>query len=133
MSYIVTIAKDSDGSYIAYNEELQGIAIGNGKTVEEAKEDYFNTLNEIKSIWEEEGKELPEICKEKPIFKFDVSSLFEFYKSINVAGFANFVGINASLLRQYKLGNTYISDSQLKKIEDGVHKLGEELISLKLV
>lgn len=52
---------------------------------------------------------------------------------INMTAFARSIGINASLLRQYKNGGTYVSDTQLKRIEDGLHALGEELARLKLV
>ena len=132
MKYFVTIEKKADG-YIAYNKELESTVIGTGATVEEAKRDYMNSLKEIEEVCIEEGTPVPFVCKIDPSFKFDLSSLFEYYSSINVAGFAKFVGINATLLRQYKKGNTYISEKQLQKIEDGIHKLGEELLALKLV
>ncbi|MCD8310399.1 MAG: hypothetical protein LUB83_04210 [Prevotellaceae bacterium] len=38
-----------------------------------------------------------------------------------------------TLMRQYKRGGTYISDLQLKKIEDGIHALGRDFTHLKLV
>lgn len=131
--YFVTIEKQKDGSYIAYNKELKDTVIGTGETVEEAKNDYMNSLKEIEEVCIESGMPIPDVCKIKPLFKFDLSSLFEHYSSLNISGFAKFVGINATLLRQYKRGNTYISEKQLQKIEDGIHKLGEELIALKLV
>ena len=133
MKYFVTIEKQSDGTYIAYNKELESTVIGTGETVEEAKRDYMNTLKEIEEVCKEEGTPVPDVCKIEPSFKFDLSSLFDYYSSLNIAGFAKFVGINAALLRQYKMGNTYISEKQLQKIEDGIHKLGAELIALKLV
>ena len=36
-------------------------------------------------------------------------------------------------MRQYKKENTYISDVQLQKIEDGLHRLGADLLELRLV
>lgn len=36
-------------------------------------------------------------------------------------------------MRQYKKGSTYISEAQLKKIEDGIHKLGNEFSSLSII
>lgn len=133
-NYLVRIEKQEDGTYIAYNiEDDNSTLIGTGKTVKEAREDFLNSVEELRRFSEEDGIKVPEICFKKPVFKFDLSSLFEYYSSINVAGFAKFVGINATLLRQYKKGNTYISEKQLQKIEDGIHKLGEELVALKLV
>lgn len=79
------------------------------------------------------GDEVPEAFSNVPDYKFDLSSLFEYYKMINVSAFARFVGINDTLMRQYRKGNTYISDAQLRKIEDGIHQLGNEFSRLQLV
>ena len=51
---------------------------------------------------------------------------------INVSAFARFLGINDALMRQYRKGGAYISDAQLKKIEDGIHRLGNEFSRLRL-
>lgn len=126
----VKIEKQKDGSFIAYSENVPGlVAIGTGDTVKEAKEDFLNSLEEVSEFMTEEEK------AEKisvPVFHFDISSLFEYYKVINVSAFAKFVGINASLLRQYKQGNTYVSDKQIARIEEGIHRLGQELCELRL-
>ncbi len=71
--------------------------------------------------------------KGEPVFHFDLSSLFEYFNMINVSAFARMIGINSTLMRQYKKGDTYISEAQLSKIEDGIHSLGDELSRLKLV
>lgn len=130
----VQIEKQDDGSYIAYNttgDMLQ--LIGTGETVAEAKSDFMNSMQEMRETCKEDGEEIPAALTEDPEFFFDVSSLFEYYSVINVSAFAKLVGINDSLLRQYKRGGTYISDAQLGKIEAGIHQLGKELSSLRLV
>ena len=58
---------------------------------------------------------------------------FEYYSVLNVSAFARYVGINDTLMRQYKKGDTYISENQLKRIENGIHALGQEFTRLKLV
>ena len=50
-----------------------------------------------------------------------------------MSAFAKSIGLNDSLLRHYKKGGVYISDAQLAKIEDGIHKLGQELSALRLL
>lgn len=124
----VKIEKCSDGSYLAYNteEEAKTRLIGTGATVAEAKADFYNSIEEIREISDDDS-ELTE-----PVFHFDISSLFEYYNVINMAGFAKYAGINATLLRQYKKGDTYISDKRLREIEDAIHRLGAELSALKL-
>lgn len=133
MKMKVTIEKQSDGTYIAYETgENQSTLIGTGSSVSEAKSDFFNSVQEVIEMFEEMGEQVPEYLMEEPEFKFDLASLFEYYSVLNVSAFARFVGINDALMRQYKKGNTYISESQLSKIEQGIHTLGREFASLRL-
>lgn len=125
----VRIEKDADGTYIAYSVgENDMVIIGRGDSVKEAKEDFYNSMEEMLEDMTVEEKSLIT----EPVFHFDISSLFEYYKVINVSAFAKLIGINACLLRQYKMGKTYVSDKQIEKIEDGIHELGKELCELKL-
>lgn len=134
MKMNVTIEKQQDGTYMAYNtEESDFSLIGTGDTVSEAKTDFFNSIEEVKQSMTDNDIEIPAILTQKPVFKFDLASLFEYYSMLNVSAFARFIGINDALMRQYKKGNTYISDAQLQKIESGIHSLGREFTSLKLV
>lgn len=134
MAMNVTIEKQKDGTYIAYNTDSDGLSlIGTGNSVNEAKDDFFNSMQETVEACKDAGMDVPHALEEEPTFKFDVSSLFEYYSMLNVSAFARYLGINEALLRQYKKGGTYISESQLKRIEDGIHTLGNEFTRLRLV
>ena len=130
----VSIEKQEDGSYTAYNTNMSGCSIiGTGDSVADAKKDFLESMAGVADAKRELGDEVPEAFSNVPDYKFDLSSLFEYYKMINVSAFARFVGINDTLMRQYRKGNTYISDAQLRKIEDGIHQLGNEFSRLQLV
>ena len=130
----VSIEKQEDGSYIAYNTNMDGCSmIGTGDSVAEAKRDFLQSMEGVAEAKREMGEEIPEAFLNEPEYKFDLSSLFEYYKMINVSAFARFLGINDTLMRQYRKGDTYISDAQLQKIEDGIHRLGNEFSRLQLV
>ena len=130
----MTIEKDKDGTYIAYNvDESPYTLIGRGATVKEAKADFANSMQEIKESEEERKGAAAPILSAAPAFRFDLSSLFEYYSMLNVSAFARYLGINETLMRQYKKGNTNISDLQLQKIEDGLHRLGADFLGLRLV
>lgn len=132
--FVVSIEKDNDGTYIAYNTNGDGfVLIGRGNTVAEAKSDFENSMKEVAESEQERSGSVPDILKGTPEYKFSLSSLFDYYSVLNVSAFARFLGINETLMRQYKKGDTYISEKQLQKIEDGIHKLGEEFSSLRLV
>lgn len=130
----VNIEKQADGTYMAYNTTGDEVTlIGTGDTVSEARADFFNSVNEVKADYEEGGGDVPACLCEEVEFKFDLSSLFEYYKMLNVSALGRYMGINDSLMRQYKKGDTPISDVQLKKIESGLHRFADELAALKLV
>lgn len=130
----VSIEKQNDGTYIAYNTTGDKVTlIGTGDTVTKAKEDFFNSVEEVKESYQERGDGLPPELNEELIFKFDLASLFEYYSMLNITSVGEYIGINGTLMRQYKQGNTYISEKQLAKIENGIHKLGVELATLKLI
>ncbi len=132
--FIVSIEKDTDGSYIAYNIDDNGFTLlGRGTSVAEAKDDFFNSAEEIRKSFENTGRSIPDVLTESPHFQFDISSLFEYYSMINVSAFARYIGINDALMRQYKKGGTYVSEAQLKKIETGINKLGEEFANLSII
>ncbi len=58
---------------------------------------------------------------------YDLSVLFEKFNYLKISNIAELAGINASLLRQYVIGNKHASASQAKKIEAAIHKIGKEL------
>lgn len=130
----VAIEKDKDGSYIAYNIDASPYTlIGRGDSVSKAKADFENSMSEVAQSEKERTGSVPHLLTHTPKYKFDLSSLFDYYTMLNVSAFARFVGINSTLMRQYKQGNTYISERQLSKIEEGIHRLGTEFTNLRLV
>ncbi len=131
---IAIIEKDASG-YSVYTPDIEGSTIiGEGKTVAEAKEDFFNSVEEVKNMYTEEGKKLPEWLKDADFeFKYDISSVFNEYSFINVSKFAALIGISPSLMRHYKAGGTYISATQAQKIQDGLHGLAKKLASVNIM
>ena len=63
---------------------------------------------------------------------YDLSVLFENFKYLKISNVAELAGINASLLRQYAIGNKNASSIQAKKVEDTIHKIGRELLDVKI-
>jgi predicted RNase H-like HicB family nuclease len=134
MKTTALIEKGKDGTYGIFTPDIDHTIIGDGETVAEAKNDFENSVKEMIASYTEEGRELPTELKNIEFeYKFDIASLFNYYKWINVSKFAKIAGINASLMRQYKGGLQYISEAQLAKIENTLHTLGQEIAAVKLV
>lgn len=134
MRTIALIEKGKDGSFGIFTPDLQHTIVGEGKSVSKAKEDFYNSVREVLVAYEEMQRQLPAELQEIEFeFRYDMASLFDSYKFINVSKFAQEAGINPSLMRQYKSGNQYISENQMLKIEEALHKIARELAEIKLV
>ena len=98
MAMNVTVEKQKDGTYIAYNTDSDGLSlIGTGDTVNEAKDDFFNSMQETVQACKDAGIDVPPVLDEEPAFKFDISSLFEYDSdkngiSFNIAALTQFLG-----------------------------------------
>jgi len=133
MITIALIEKGKDGTFGIFTPDINSTIIGEGNTVAEAKSDFENSVREIIQFYKEDGKELPEELKDVQfVYKYDIASMFNYYNWINVSQFAKKAGINPSLMRQYRIGKTYISENQIGKIERVLHSLGNELAAIKL-
>ena len=133
MKTTALIEKGKDGTFGIFTPDINSTIIGEGNTVTEAKADFENSVREIIQFYKEDGKELPEELKDiQFVYKYDIASMFNYYNWINVSQFAKKAGINPSLMRQYRIGKTYISENQIGKIERALHSLGNELAAIKL-
>jgi predicted RNase H-like HicB family nuclease len=131
MKTIALIEKGKDGLFGIFTPDIESTIVGSGASVAEAKADFENSVREMIASYDGDilPKELQDIEFE---YKYDMASVFNAFGWINISKFAEHVGINASLMRQYKSGNTYISENQVAKIEHGLHKVGRELLSISL-
>ena len=134
MKTVALIEKGKDGKFGIYTPDLESTIIGSGDTVAEAMADFEQSMTEIRSAFSEAGEPLPDELKDVEFeYRYDIASVFDYYDYINTTRFAARAGINASLLRQYKSGGTYISEKQVSKIESALHRCGQELMSLSLL
>jgi len=133
MTTTALIERGKDGSFGIFTPDINHTIIGDGDTVEEAKADFENSVHEMILSYTETGRAIPEELKDiQFVYKYDIASMFDYYNWINVSKFARKAGINPSLMRQYKMGKTYISENQIGKIENTLHSLGNELAAIKL-
>jgi len=60
-------------------------------------------------------------------YEYDITALFDQFNELKIGSIADRAGISRSLMRQYTSGTKNPSEKQAKKIEEAIHKLGEEL------
>ena len=129
----VVIEKTGTG-YSAYLPEIPGV-IATGDSLVEVKKNINEALDFHLEGLQKEAFPVPEELKGDSdlIYKMDISSFFEWFSGIlTKSGIARTTGMNMSLIRQYSTGIKKPSRKQVRKIEKGIHRLGKELLEIKL-
>ena len=109
------------------------LAMSYGDTLEEAKQDFEKFPQEYIEISKEASKEIPPELNDGNLefeYVYDLSGFFAYYNFISPTKIARRIGINTSLMRQYASGGTYLSITKKKQIENEIHNIGKELLSV---
>lgn len=85
--------------------------------------DTLVSLEEQKDDWNNDGRECPDVEFD---FRFDIGAFFDYYP-IDITAFAKYIGMNASVLRQYVTGLREPKEATIKRIREGIDKLSEDL------
>jgi len=100
-----------------------------GDTVEEAIEDFKLSYADMKTLYEEEGKEFQEATFE---FLYDLPSFLQHYSHIlSFAGLERLTGVNQAQLSQYVQGYRKPSTKTVEKIQNHLQAFGKELQQLQ--
>lgn len=134
MKTLNVIIEKSENNYSAYLQEVDGV-IAVGKSVAEIKQCIIESIEILKEDCDELGYELPEELQGEYslTFKMDVRSVLDFYSNIfTKAALERITGINQKQLWHYASGERKPRPEQAVKLENALHKLGEELLSIQL-
>ena len=126
----IIIEKSSD-YYSAYAENCPGI-YGAGESVAATKEDVMKGLN----LFIKTTPELPDILKGnyEVEYHFDVPSFLTYYSGIfSKSALERITGINQTQLTHYVSGYRKPSEKTIKKLDDAIHRLADELSQVHFV
>jgi predicted RNase H-like HicB family nuclease len=127
MKLEVIIERGSDGTYGAYIESDNAPfgLLGDGKTVQEAKNDFINSYEEMREFYKEANKKFTE-CEFE--FKYDMASFLAYYKNIiTLSGLERITGISQGQLSHYVTGVKKPSKKTIEKMQYNIHEFGQEL------
>ncbi|GGC40839.1 hypothetical protein GCM10011386_36080 [Parapedobacter defluvii] len=133
MKTLKIIIERSADMFSAYAENVPGI-YGGGDTVEDAKQSILESVALLKEY--NTSDDIPALLKGdyNIVYHFDAESFLNYYKGIFTnAALEKITGINQRQLQHYSSGLKKPRQPQLKKIEDGLHRLAAELQSVELV
>jgi len=136
MKITAIIEKGTDGTYdVRFGDDDKGLTfslLGQGRTVQEAIEDFYNSRDEMKAYYEEEGKKFPKDLEFE--FTYDIASFLQYFsKYLPLAALERLTGVNQGQLSHYMNGVRKPSKKTVEKIEVKLHEFGEELKQLHLV
>jgi len=106
---------------------------GFGENLEAAKADAYKVLEYYMDILNKNGETLPDIlCGDYELdFEFDIESMLMHVEGIvTKKALAKASGINPAQLSHYSSGLKKPRKAQKEKIINGLHKLGQELLSV---
>jgi predicted RNase H-like HicB family nuclease len=129
------IERGTDGTYGIYvdpeNSTLNYGIIGDGKTVQEAVEDFRESYLEMKELFTGEKKPFVEAEFE---FHYDTASFLQYYTAyFSLAGLSRLTGIHQGQLSHYVNGTRTPSRQTIRKIDDSIHAFAENLSQVQFV
>lgn len=120
---IVETGKDGFACFMVGDpKDMTGLT-GFSKTARKAIDDFYLCYEEEKQWCREQGKQEPQLEFE---FVFDIGAFFSYY-CINVTAFAQYAGINPSLLRQYACGLKSPSKQTITKLREHIDKYRQDI------
>ena len=131
MKQVRVFVEKAEFGYSAYMEDagLDYGCTGEGKTVEEAIEDFKGTYEGTRSYYQRHGKAFEEISCE---FYYDTASfLQEYVKAFSLAGLERITGVNQTQLGHYLHGRSKPSKKTVARIQKGVRDFANDLLSVQ--
>ena len=131
---VTVIIEHAGNNFSACVSDVDGIAV-TGDSIDEIKTSMYEAIEDYIQVCEDFGFEIPDQFKTEYelFFELDVCSLLKIYEGIfSKAGLEKLTGINQKQLWHYANGKSKPRQEQRLKIEKGLHRLGNELISLHL-
>ena len=132
--HLHAVIETAETNYAAYVEEITGVA-ATGHTLAEVKAGLLDALDFLVESCIEDGDEIPaELLGDYVIdFRMDVRSFLSVYSGIfTKSGLERLTGINQKQLWHYANGKSVPRRAQVLRIEEALHRLGEELLSIHL-
>ncbi len=134
MKQITVYISWSGDNFVAGTDQMNGTVFVTHKRMDAVKADFLKAFNFHIQSSLEDGDSLPKYILEgnyQIIFEYMISAIFHQYEQfISLAALHKVTGINEQLLSHYKSGLKIPRPAQRKKIIEGIHCIGKELLSV---
>lgn len=126
----IIIERNEDGFW--GHAENEAAIVGGGETVQDCKQDILDCIETLKEL---DATNKPDFLNKEYelVYKFDTASLLSYYKGIFTnSALERITGINQKQIQHYASGHRNPKQEQRLKIENALHALGKELLSVEL-
>ena len=134
MKKVTVVIERAEDNFSAYVREVNGIT-ATGKSIDDIKKSIIEAIDEYIFSCKELNLEIPSELKGnyEMAFELDIQSFLTIYQGIfTKSSLEKLTGINQKQLWHYAKGVSKPRQAQRQKIENALHRLGSELISLSL-
>jgi hypothetical protein len=135
MEKVIMQTSYTDTGYCCMCELIPGWTTSGSKDFGKFKS-YVQESIDIWLEWKrEDGEAYPSVFdgEYQVVYQFDVRAFLNYYQgTLSFAGLQKITGINQKQLANYAAGRSHPRREQAKKIQDGLHRLGEELSTVTL-
>jgi predicted RNase H-like HicB family nuclease len=134
MKKVIVNVEQGKKNFAAYIEVLPG-CITTGKTLSEIEKNMREAIKAHVELTQAYNETVPKVFlgKYDLVFKYDPSTLLSQFTGIfTKAALERITGINQRQLWHYASGEKKPRTKQKERIEQGLHKLGKELLSITL-
>ena len=129
----VIVECGKDGKYSAFMDCYDydfGLS-GFGNTAKEAINDFYSCVEEEKTMYEKEGKTMPEL---KFDIQYDVNSFLDYYSGIlSKSGLEKITGVNQKQLWHYSSGKRKPTRQTVLRIQNNLHHFADNLRQVQFV
>lgn len=128
---IIETGEDTTYDIYTENEALPFMLLGQGKSIKEATEDFLKCKQEMEILYSEQG-EIFDFAHLEFEYVYDTASFLK-YSPFTLTWLSSATGINKKQLSHYTTGKSRPSARTVKRIQEGIVRLANELISVRLV
>lgn len=128
---IIETGKDTTYDIYTENDALPFMLLGQGKSIKEATEDFLKCKQEMEILFSEQG-EVFDFAHLEFEYVYDTASFLK-YSPFTLTWLSSATGINKKQLSHYTTGKSRPSTRTVQRIQEGIVRLANELISVRLV
>ena len=131
----VTVRKEN-GIYWGNTENIEGIVVADGKTLEELKKNMQEAFEfHLEQCQKDEDWDFVKRYQKgvEFVYEIELNGIAKQLAELNLSELARRLNISPVMMRKYATGKTNPSEKRLYEIQEGIREIGKELQQISLL